>query len=365
MQKNKEVKGVVIKYKGRNIIVTKDAMQTISGGLLVLLSLILSGLFAFVSVGFDPSKLLTGGFWVSYCITTATVWLCFFGVYVIRESRNKRQPKIVINNQKRRDFRETIVENRKIDSCENWLKIYNYERKVSIFRDSLLEAYRKLDLTEPDKSLNKDSKKYQKQVRCYTKNKEKRDYLQKQLDYTNIHNDIVKKLRVNDLAGAEELKKKLGDDDAFKCAKITWRNVYFNDLFNGSMSHSNNTIFYNKSKAIFDNIKLMLVLGVCMTLITTSIILQSNELSLYTIISIITNLAMLCGYAVSAIRVADNVVFEVMYSADENKLTICNLFKEDDEKVGEKWVNIDKLDKENEETNRQDLEGVENEKDDT
>ena len=362
MQKNKEVKGVVVKYNGKNIIVTKDTMQTISGGLLVLLSLILSGLFAFVSVGFDPSKLLTGGFWVSYCVTTATVWLCFFGVYVIREGRNKRQPKIVINNQKRRDFREFIVENRKIDSCENWLKIYNYEKRVGIFRDSLLEAYRKLNLTEPDKSLDKESKKYKKQLKRYAKNKEKRDYLQKQLDYTNIHNEIVKKLRANDSAGAEELQKKLGEDDAFKCAKIIWRNVYFNDLFSGSMSHANNTIFYNKGKAIFDNIKLMLVLGVCMTLITTSIILQSNEFSMYTLISIITNLAMLCGYAVSAMRVADDVVFEVMYPADENKLTICNLFKEDDEKVNEKWVNIDSLDKDDE--NKQD-EDVENEKDDT
>ena len=83
---------------------------------------------------------------------------------------------------------------------------------------------------------------------------------------------------------------------------------------------------------------------------------------MYTLISIITNLAMLCGYAVSAMRVADDVVFEVMYPADENKLTICNLFKEDDEKVNDKWVNIDSLDKDDE--NKQD-EDVENEKDDT
>lgn len=363
MQKNKEVKGVVVKYNGKDIVVTKDAMQVISGGLLVLLSLILSGLFAFVSVGFDPSKLLSGGFWLSYCITTATVWLCFFGVYVIRESRNKRQPKIIINNQKRRDFRESIVKNRKIESCENWLKIYNYERRVSIFRDDLLEAYRKLDLTEPDKSLDKNSKKYQKQLKRYNKNKDRRDYLQKQLDYTNIHNDIIKRLRANDLAGAEELKKKLGEDDAYKCAKIVWRNVYFNDLFNKSMRQSSDTIFYNTGRAIFDNIKLMLVLGVCMTLITTSIFLQGNELNLYTIITIITNFAMLCGYAVSAMRVADNVVFEVIYPADENKLTICDRFKEDDEKVGEKWVNLDELEKDKE--GEQDLEGVENEKDDT
>lgn len=351
MKEEKEVSSKWVKYKGKKIFLTKDLMQTVSGVMLVLLSLILSGFFAFVRVGFDPSKLITWDFWVSYFINIGTMYLCFFGVYVIRESRNKKQPKIVTNNQARRDFRDMIINNRKLDSCENWLKIYNYEKRVSIHRDNLLEELRKIDLRSPDANLDRNSRKYKKQEVRHKANKDRADYLKKQLEFTNKHFAIIEKLKLNKADEAKALKNELTDDDSFRCARIRWRDVYFNDLFNGSMQHDSNTIFYNKGKAIFDNIKTMLILSICSTIITTSMILNGSALSIYTIISIISNIAMMCGYAITAMRVADNVVFDVIYQADENKLHICNLFKEDDERVNAEWQDFEDDDPEEDEDN--------------
>lgn len=353
MKEEKEVSSKWVKYKGKKIFLTKDLMQTATGAMLVLFSLVLSGFFAFVRVGFDPSKLATWDFWVSYFINIGTMYLCFFGVYVIRESRNKKQPKIVINNKARRDFRDMIITNRKLDSCENWLKIYNYEKRVSIHRDNLLEALRKIDLRSPDGNLDKNSRKYKKQDARLKTNQERANYIKKQLEFTNTHFAIVEKLKANKIDEAKQLKASLTDDDSFRCARIRWRDVYFNDLFNGSMSHDNNTIFYNKGKAIFDNIKTMLILSICSTIITTSMVLNGNAMSIYVIISIISNIAMMCGYAITAMRVADNVVFEVMYQADENKLHICNLFKEDDERIHASWRDLDEEDQEENEENEE------------
>lgn len=337
----KAVRGLTIKFQGKNIVVTKDIMQSLAGCVLIALSFIMSGFFAFVSVGFDVSRLLTPAFWLSYLITLLTMYIGFFGVYVIREGRNKRQPKVVINNRQRRDFRDNIISNGKLESCENWLKIYNYAKRIEIHKDNLTESYRKLKLAPPDKSLDKNSRKYKRQERKYNEACDKRDAIKKQLEYTNLHEQIIAKLKLNDKAGADEIRKQIGEDDLFKCAKIIWREIYFNDLFNGSMRHNSNTIFYSKSKAIWDNIKLGLLFSVLGTAITTSMLLGPNEVNIYTILTIITNLAMLCCYTVMGIRVADNVIFETVYPADENKLMICNLFKEDDEKINAKWVDID------------------------
>lgn len=341
MSKNKDVKGTVVKYGGKNIIVTKDLMQAISGGLLILLSLVLSGFFAFVSVGFDVSRLASGSFWLSYFITLATMYVGFFGVYVIREGRNKRQPNFVINNEKRRDFRDSIVRNRKLESCENWLKIFNYSKKVQIHKDNLLEAFRKLNIKAPDNSLDKNSRKYKRQNKRYQAECNKKTYIKTQLEYANKHEEIVARLKLNDIAGANEIKAKIGEDDSFKSAKILWRDVYFNDLFSGSMRNDSNSPFYNKPKAIWDNIKLALLLSVLGTALTTSMLLGPNEITIYTFLTIIANITMLCCYAVMAMRVADNVVFETMYPANEVKLLICNQFKEDDEKVAQPWQDIE------------------------
>jgi len=367
MAKNNDVKGTVIKYGGKSIVVTKDIMQTLTGIGLIILSFILSGFFAFVSVGFDPSRLATGSFWLSYFITLGTMYLGFFGVYVIREGRNKRQPKIVINNQARRDFRNSIISNRKLESCENWLKIYNYAKRVEIHKDNLTEAYRKLgSVAKPNESLDHNSRKYKKQLKKHNAYIEKKKYIKEQLEFANIHSDIVKKLKNNDINGANELKKKLTEEDSFKRAKISWREIYFNDLFNGSMRTDSNSIFYNKSKAVWDNIKFTLLLSFCSTMITTSMLLSGNEVSVFTIITIISNIAMLICYAVMAIRVADNVVFETIYPADENKLLVCNLFKEDDERNGAKWVDIEELEeKEESKDGATNEEVVESEEDNT
>lgn len=363
MSKNNEVKGIVVKFKGKNIIVTKDKMQVLGGIALIVLSLIMSGFFAFVSVGFDVSRLATFEFWLSYCITLCTMYIGFFGVYVIRETRNKQQPKIVINNKLRRDFRDMIIKNRKLESCENWLKIYNYGQRVQIHKDNLTEMYRKLKPITVDSSLDKNSKKYKKMEHKRTIYEAKKAYLKKQLEYANLHEEVVALLKLGKFEEAKLKKAGLGDDDSFKCAKIIWREIYFNDLFNGSMRHNSNSIFYNKRRAIWDNIKLALVLSVCGTMITTSMILMGNEVNIYTALTIIANVAMLCCYAVMAIRVADNVVFETVYPADENKLTICNLFKEDDEKVNTEWEDIEE-DEETEAENDDDQQEVANEKDD-
>ena len=360
---NKGVRGTVIKFKGRDIIVTKDIMQVLTGAVLILLSVIMSGFFAFVSVGFDIKRLADGSFWLAYFLTLATMYVGFFGVYVIREGRNKRQPKIIINNQARRDFRDAIVSNRKIESCENWLKIYNYARRVEIHKDNLTEAYRKISTPTPDKSLDPNSKKYKRQQALYIKAQEKKKEIKKQLDYVATHEQIIAKLKLNDKEGAKKLRETLGDDDSFKCAKIVWRNVYFNDLFNGSMRHDSNSIFYNKSRAIWDNIKLALLLSILGTALTTSMLLSAKTIDIFTVLTIIANLAMLCCYALMAMRVADNVVFEVIYPADENKLTICNLFKEDDERISAKWIDIEE-DEEKEKQDTQEDEEADNEKDD-
>lgn len=360
MAKNSDVKGTVVKYGGKTIVVTKDIMQTLAGIALIALSFILSGFFAFVSVGFDPSRLASGSFWLSYFITLGTMYLGFFGVYVIREGRNKRQPKIVINNQARRDFRDSIISNRKLESCENWLKIYNYSKRVEIHKDNLVEAYRKLrSVDKPNEALNHNSRKYKKQLKRYNTYIEKKKYIKEQIEFANIHSDIIKKLKSNDIDGANELKAKLTEEDSFKRAKINWREVYFNDLFNGSIRNDSNSIFYNKSKAIWDNIKFTLLLGFCGTMLTASMLLSGNKVSIFTIIAIISNLAMLICYVVMAIRVADNVVFETIYPADENKLLICNQFKEDDERNGVKWVDIEEL--ENKEEKEEDKDSLTNE----
>ena len=351
MARNKEVKGIVVKYNGKDIVVTKDLMQTVMGFVLVLLSFILSGFFAFVSVGFDASRLVTGSFWLSYFITLGTMYICFFGVYTIREGRNKRQPKIVINNTARRDFRNSIIANRKLESCENWLKIYNYACRVEIHKDNLTEMYRKLKVRQkPDESLDTDSFRYRHRLKKYNNYIAKKEYIKKQLEFANIHSDIVKALKNGDIQAVNALRAKLTDADSFKRARIIWREIYFNDLFNSSMRHDSKSIFYNKASAIWDNIKLALIMSICGTMITTSMILSGNEVNIYTVLTILSNIIMLACYSVMAMRVADNVVFEVIYPADENKLLICNQFKEDDERSSDKWLDIEEIEEEDKET---------------
>jgi len=58
--------------------------------------------------------------WINYLISLTFM---FFGVYIIRENRNKKSPKMVINNQKLKNFRVSIIQGNNLQNCENWLRI--------------------------------------------------------------------------------------------------------------------------------------------------------------------------------------------------------------------------------------------------
>ncbi|MDD3862251.1 MAG: hypothetical protein PHV79_00130 [Clostridia bacterium] len=337
-----------ISYKCKKIIITSDKMTIFTGIVLIILSFILSGFFAFISVGFNTQALTTVDFYLAWVISMAIVYLCFFGTYVIRKTHNLKDAKLVRCRQELRDFRVSIVRGNNIQNCENWLKIYNYKKRVEIHRDDLLDAYRKIKPSKPQQDLQNGNwfkrNKYKKQCARYKKASELQSYLKTQLNYTNIHFEVIKKLEAGDIEGAEKVKDTIGEDDTYASAKIAWRDVYFNHLFNGSLKNKQSTIFVNEGLELFNNIKLMLLLSFCTTAITTTMLLKPGSIDVYTIIAVIFNLATLLAYAVCAIKIADGVVFNSIFPAEQNKLTICDLFKEDCNLKHATWVDADDLD---------------------
>lgn len=325
-----------IKLNGKTIKIEKDLLSYAMGGLLILLSFGIAGLAAYVKMGFDPSSIVTMEFWVNYVVNTVMIYTCFFGVYIVRRQINLKSSRMVVLRSALRDMKTGIVKNNKIDACRAWLEAYNYDEKLDIYTDILYNKLERINSDEPDesrfKSVNK--RRARKHIKAVGREKE----LRAQVKNIAIHQTAVELMYKGKKSEADTMLEALPDDDMFKRTRIPWRNVGYNDLFNYTSSHTKKqTIFSNERKATFIFILPMLIFSVFVSMLMTSLTGGRFVTTAGTVMALLINLALLCWYAVRGLRMADKVVFDNIYPAEQKKQELCEQFKERDLFNGGKW----------------------------
>ena len=136
----------------KTIILGKDIIKKLIGIAFILISAGLLGIFELVKMGWNATILKNTSFWVSYFIKLANLYIAFFGAYIFRKSQDLKNPKVLIPKEILKANKVLISNSFKTDDCEKWLEnVFNYERKLEIFKNHLINENIKLMTSEPVK----------------------------------------------------------------------------------------------------------------------------------------------------------------------------------------------------------------------
>lgn len=228
-------------------IKTKNALQTLSGAFLIILTFILNGFLSFVVVGFEWQRILTGEYWANFGLMTASELLVMYGMYLIQRNKDL-ETDIITGLQKELDKQRQIVYTLdKVTEAEDWLReIYNYKQKLLIFERKIKGVYDTLKIVKPDE----DDKNYIRKFAKYNKQLAKKELLQQQLDFVKKDKKRLKMIVANENnPEIEKIEKELDTDDyLFKTARIKYRDVYWGNLLSGveTQSQKDTTPFFNE-----------------------------------------------------------------------------------------------------------------------
>ena len=110
-----------INFQGKKIAITKDNTLIFTGIMLVALSGILLGAFAWATFIIDGN--FDSQFWLNYSITMSAVLLGFFGMLITRLVNERKKANYVIIKQKLKNFRASVVKNKQIGTNEVLVKV--------------------------------------------------------------------------------------------------------------------------------------------------------------------------------------------------------------------------------------------------
>ncbi len=335
------MKEIEIPYgKNKKIIVTKDFLTIIIGIGIIVIDALLAGIIQLFTVGFNPSYILDADFWIAYLIKLFISYIALFGAYIIKRTINKTNKRFVVQRAKIRDIKESIVDNKKIGECEDWLKnVYNYKKKIDLYKSLLKSKYEKLSLQEPEmpikenyKSLKKYNfalKKYKRIKSKFDKEEKTRIFIEEQLSVCETHYKIINCYKEKD-NNIKELQESIKDIDKMKRFKLKIKPVTYSKLFNVELNNkrgNDDSIEYNEG-SIFKKILLSIFIGVIFCAVLTSIIIGKGNFSWDVILIIFLNLLLIAWYVFNGIKYADTFVLEIMFTADFNRLCICEEFLE-------------------------------------
>lgn len=355
------MKPIKIKYgKNKQILINRDFFKIGIGLIILIGDSLLAGIIQLFEFGFDMSYLFTSEFWTSYAIKLVISYVALFGAYIIRKVINKRTPKFVVQREKIKDCKQTIVKNKKIGVHKNWLKyVYNYRKRVEIYQDILTKKYEKLVCAEPEEpnkeDFDLDSKfgrfkykraliKYNKKRNTFLKTEELRKFYEEQLSICEVHFQIVKCYKEHNIEKIKELQQQIKDIDCMKNYRLHYKPITYNKLFNVDLGNvkRDDGIEYNEAGILVKRILPAIFGGLISVALLTSIIVSRKTFTSDTLLLIALNLILMAWFCFTGIRLADNFIFGTVYSADANRIMICEEFLEDSALNGDTWTeNID------------------------
>lgn len=355
------MKPIKIKYgKGKQLLITRDVLKVGIGLIIIIGDALLAGIIQLFEFGFDMSYLFSSEFWTAYSIKLVISYVALFGAYVIRKVKNRHNPKFVVQRERIKDCKKEIVKAKKIGVCKNWLKfVFNYKKKVEIYQEIITKKYEKLIFTEPEKP-NKDDydmetwlgkRKYKramliynKKYKKYAKSESLRKYYEEQLTVCEIHLQIIQAYKEHNIEKAKSLQKQIENIDCMKNYKLHYKSVTYNRLFNvdlGNVKHDD-SIEYNEASILIKKILPAIFGGLISVALLTSVIVHTKSFTAETVLLIALNLIVMIWFVFTGIRLADSFVLGVVYTADSNRIMICEEFLEDSALNGDSWVeNID------------------------
>lgn len=360
------MKEIQFKINGQNktIKVTKDVITKIIGALFIIASAVLLGIFELYKMGWDTSLLNNKDFWIAYFVKLAMLYLAFFGAYIIKRSVNLKNPKILIPREILKHDKELISDNFQTTDCEKWLKnVYNYEKKLDIFKTRLQQKNSKLNIVEPTEPVAnyKDLKNWftklfkpfgfvvfriRKGIYAiknwrYKRKLKKREFLEKQLALVDTHLDIIDLHRHRQYKEAKELYQTIERQDRFKFFMPYFKQLTFNRLFNVNIEKQGSDgdqFNYHEGAVIIDKVIKTVGFGSIFLAIITSITIDPIPFSLTKIIYIALNLLLMLWYVFNGVKTADRFVFGNVSNADSDRLKVCNKYRDDCILIGADWV---------------------------
>lgn len=229
----------------------KNALQTLSGAFLIILTFVLNGFLSFVVVGFEWQRILTGEYWANFGLMTASELLVMYGMYLIQRNKDLEAEKITVLQKDLDRQREIVYTLDKVTEAEDWLReIYNYKQKLLIYEKKIKSMYDTLKIVKPEEG----EKNYSRKSNKYNKQLAKKEFLKEQFEFIKIDKKRLKLIIENaSEKEIDELEKKLDTDDyLFKTARIKYKDVYWGNLLSGAetQSQKDTTPFFNEKVEI-------------------------------------------------------------------------------------------------------------------
>ena len=345
--------------KKQTIFLSRDLLKKIIGLIFIFASAGLLGVLKLFEIGWNWDFLKNTAFWSDYFIRLGLFFLALFGAYVFRRSYDVNSPKIQKLKTTIRYNKSLIADASKTEDCENYLKnVFNYEKKLEIYKRKLQQKNANLSISEVKKpelrTLNnkfcnffaKIMFKFKmlnfkiKTKRLETK-KRKRAFLERQLEIVKVHYQIIGLYKDKKYDEADKLYATIQEEDQFKYFMPRFKELTFNKLFNVSIEKSGNEedFEYHEAGTLFNRICRMASLGCIFLAIIMSITLSITDgIDLNTILFIVLNLILMLWYVLNGILAADRFVFGNVLQADENRIRVCNLYRDNCKRLGEDWV---------------------------
>ena len=328
------MKAIKIPYKGKSIQITKDKMSYLISAILILFALFLSGAFNFAKFNFDFTRVGTADFWLMYLLKVAISICLFFAIYIIRRTSNMKKSPFVIARQDLKDEFASLCKAKRINHMDFWLKyVYNYQKKLEIYKTTIQHLYRQSKEVEYSKS--KFGFINSRREKCEAQKKKTREYCEKEFEYIEMHEALISAYKTGNKQKISECKAKIKDVDNFSTSDIKWRNVYTSNLFHDSKDKENaETIFVNEKKEVATQLasSVLMMLGTYFAVTIAMFEFAENQSVFLMILSITTTLSIAMSSCMLSLKVADSV-YEQYLTASKNKLKICYMFYEDLEKL--------------------------------
>lgn len=358
--------------KKQTIFLSRDLLKKIIGLIFIFASAGLLGVLKLFEVGWSWDFLKNTAFWSDYFIRLGLFFLALFGAYVFRRSYNINSAKIQKAKLIIRHNKSLIADASKTEDCENYLKkVFNYERKLEIYKRKLQQKNANLSISDVKKpelrTLNNKFRNFFAKIlfkfrmlnfKFKTKRveskKKKRAFLERQLEIVKVHYQIIYLNKDKKYAEANILYETVQSEDQFKYFLPHYKELTFNKLFNVSIEKSGNEdgFDYHEASTLFNRICRMASLGCIFLAIIMSITLSIAEgIDLNTILFIVLNLILMLWYVLNGIFAADRFVFGNVLQADENRIRVCNLYRDNCNRLGEDWLKDFKTDEKIEEGN--------------
>lgn len=332
----------------KTVIVSKDIVGSLLGLVFIGASALLLGLFEIFKIGWDFSILKNSGFWVSYLVKLAMLYLAFFGAYIIRKQKNLKSPKVLLQREILRHNKREIANNHRTADCAFWLKeIYSYSKKIELYQKQLQEKNANLSIVEPIEPKERKGFvykvklwQYKRAIKRYENSKNKRAYYQEQFKNCAIHLQVIELYMQRKIQEGKVLLESI-QNDGFQFFLPRYRAVTYNKIFNMSIESSKEEreeFGYREKSILLQKISKSVAVGCISIAVMTSLALDFKAVSFQSFVYMLMNLITMLWFVYNGIRSADVLVFGSMMQADANRIKVSNLYRDNCIENGELWA---------------------------